>query len=892
MAVQLPARNYLRVDTGELAEWSDSVDALVAAHGRRAATSVLQVAWARARALGLSVPGDLVTDYVNTIAPEAEPPFPGDEEIEARIRHYVRWNAAVMVARANRRADGIGGHLATYASAATLYEVGFNHFFHGAAEGPGDLVYFQGHASPGIYARAFLEGRLSEEDLDGFRREVGGGLPSYPHPRRSDFWQFPTVSMGLGPLMAAYQARFNRYLADRGIAETARSKVWCFLGDGEMDEPESLAAVALAGREHLDNLVFVVNCNLQRLDGPVRGNGKVIQELEALFRGAGWHVVKVVWGREWDPLLAADADGVLVAKMNATLDGEYQKFRVESGSYIRERFFGPDPRLAALVADLSDDDLRHLRRGGHDPAKVYAAYRAAVEHEGAPTVVLAKTVKGWALGPDVEARNATHQIKKMTESELRTFRDRLQLPITDSALADELPPYAHPGFDSEEYRYLRERRRALGGAVPARRTTRAVLPPPAEAVWSDLLKGTGPRVAASTTGAFTRLLRALVRDPAVGRRVVPIIPDEARTFGIDALFREIGIYQPGGQRYEPVDAGLLLSYHEAADGQILEEGITEAGAMASTIAAGTAGSTLGEAMIPFFVHYSMFGLHRAGDLVWAFGDARGKGFLLAATAGATTLQGEGLQHCDGHSLLWASSLPSCRAYDPAFAYELALIVRDGLRAMYGPDPEDVFYYLTLYNEPYPMPPMPPGVEAGVLAGLYRYAPGPEGLAHRARILASGTAVPTALTAQGVLADRYGVSAEVWSATSYKALRDEALEVERWNRLHPGEAARVPYVTRMLAEGRGPVVAVSDFTTLVPDQVARWVPAPFAVLGTDGFGMSDTRAALRRHFETDAAHVVLAVLDSLARAGDLDARVPAAAVGDLGIDPEAPFPLRT
>ena len=889
MTLGVSARTLIEADPEELAEWRDSVEGLVVAHGAREATRVLSAAWARARALGLVVPGVPTTDYVNTIPLDAEPAFPGDEAIEARIRHYVRWNAAVMVARANRRADGIGGHLATYASAATLYEVGFNHFFRGAAEGAGDQVYFQGHASPGIYARAYLEGRVDEADLDGFRREVGGGLPSYPHPRRSDFWQFPTVSMGLGPLMAAYQARFNRYLTDRRIADVSGSRVWCFVGDGEMDEPESLAAVAMAGREKLSNLVFVVNCNLQRLDGPVRGNAKIIQELDGLFAGAGWNVVKVIWGREWDPLLAADIDGALVDKMNATLDGEYQKYRVETGAYIREHFFGPDPRLASLVAHLSDDDLRRLRRGGHDPAKVYAAYRAAVEHTDGPTVVLAKTVKGWALGPDVEARNATHQIKKLTESELKTFRDRLELPIPDSALADDLPPYAHPGFESEEYRYLTERRRALGGPVPSRGSSRGSLALPEDRVWHELLAGTGPKVAASTTGAFTRLLRALVRDPHIGRRVVPIVPDEARTFGIDGLFRQVGIYQPGGQRYEPVDAGLLLSYTEATDGQILEEGITEAGAMASTLAAGTSYATLGEATVPFFVHYSMFGFHRAADLLWAFGDARGRGFVLAATAGRTTLQGEGLQHCDGQSLLYASAHPSCRAYDPAFAYEVAVIVRAGMAAMYGSDPEDVFYYLTLYNESYPMPAMPEGVEEGIVAGLYRYATAPETGGPRARILGSGPAVLTALDARQLLAERYGVAAEVWSATSYKALREDALSAERWNRLYPAEPARVAYVTRALA-GPSPVVAVTDFTSLVPDQVARWVAAPYVVLGTDGFGLSDTREALRRHFEVDASHVALAVLGALARSGELDPTVVAKAVSDLDIDAEAVDPL--
>ncbi|MGH9029099.1 MAG: pyruvate dehydrogenase (acetyl-transferring), homodimeric type, partial [Acidimicrobiales bacterium] len=757
---------YSDPDPEETEEWLDSVDSLISGEGHARAAQLLQRVLARARSRGVRIGPTLTTDYCNTIPPESQPVFPGDEALEARIRHFVRWNAAVMVARANRMADGIGGHLATYASAATLYEVGFNHFFRGKTEASvGDQVFFQGHAAPGFYARAFLEGRLTEDQLDGFRREVGGGLPSYPHPRRSEFWEFPTVSMGLGLIEAAYQARFNRYLADRGIADTAEAKVWCFSGDGEMDEPESLAAVALAGREHLDNLVFVVNCNLQRLDGPVRGNAKVIQELEGVFRGAGWNVIKVVWGREWDPLLAADSEGMLLQKMNSTLDGEYQKFRVEGGTYIREHFFGPDPRLRQLVAQLTDDELRKLRRGGHDPVKVHAAYRAAVDHHGAPTVILAKTVKGWALGPDIEARNATHQIKKMTEAELRTFRDRLELPISDSRLAQELPPYAHPGRGSVEYEYLVERRRALGGHLPQRVVDPATIGLPGDEPYQELLAGTGDKVSASTTGGFTRLLRNLLREPQIGRRVVPIIPDEARTFGIDGLFRQVKIYAPGGQRYEPVDAGLLLSYQEAADGQILEEGITEAGSMASFIAAATSYATWREPMLPFFVYYSMFGFHRFGDLLWATGDVRARGFLLAATAGRTTLQGEGLQHCDGHSLLFASAIPNLRAYDPAFAYEVAVIVRDGLERMYGAHPEDLIYYLTLYNEPHVQPPIPSGVEEGIVAGLYRYRRGSGNGSYRARILASGTAMSAALQAQKELLDHYEVAAEVWSATS-------------------------------------------------------------------------------------------------------------------------------
>jgi pyruvate dehydrogenase E1 component len=881
---------YSDPDPDETQEWLDSVDALIAGEGSERASQLLQRVVARARSRGVSLGTPVTTDYRNTIGAESEPSFPGDEALEARIRHFVRWNAAVMVARANRRADGIGGHLATYASAATLYEVGFNHFFRGKTEkSMGDQVFFQGHAAPGVYARAFLEGRLAEEQLDGFRREIGGGLPSYPHPRRSQFWEFPTVSMGLGLINAAYQARFNRYLADRGIADTAGAKVWCFAGDGEMDEPESLAGVALAGREHLDNLVFVVNCNLQRLDGPVRGNAKVIQELEGVFRGAGWNVIKVIWGREWDPLLANDGHDTLIEKMNSTLDGEYQKFRVEGGTYIREHFFGPDPRLRSLVADMTDDQLTRLRRGGHDPLKVYAAYRSAVEHRGAPTAILAKTVKGWALGSDIEARNATHQIKKMSEAELRTFRDRLDLPISDAQLAQVLPPYAHPGTTSEEYAYLAERRQKLGGHLPRRAVTPKPLVLPDSDPYRELTAGTGDKVAASTTGAFTRLLRSLLRDPEIGRRVVPIIPDEARTFGIDGLFRQVKIYAPGGQRYEPVDAGLLLSYQEAADGQILEEGITEAGSMASFMAAGTSYATWGEPMIPFFVCYSMFGFHRFGDLLWAAGDMRARGFLLAATAGRTTLQGEGLQHCDGHSLLFASVIPNLRAYDPVFAYEVAVIVRDGLERMYGSDPGDLLYYLTPYNEPYVQPPMPAGTEEGIVAGLYRYRQAMEKGTYRARILASGTAMLAALKAQQELLDRFHVAAEVWSATSYKALRDDALSTERWNRLHAGELPRVPYIQRVLGRDDGPVVAVTDHLKLVADQVGRFMPEPFMALGTDGFGLSDTRAALRRHFEVDAAHITLAVLWGLFAKGEIKAQMVLDAAHAYGIDAKVPDP---
>ncbi|HEY2301227.1 MAG TPA: pyruvate dehydrogenase (acetyl-transferring), homodimeric type, partial [Acidimicrobiales bacterium] len=802
--------------------------------------------------------------------------------------------------RANHRAEGIGGHLATFASSASLYEVGFNHFFRGKSNGQaGDQVFFQGHAAPGIYARAYLEGRLTEAQLDHFRRELtgakdgSGGLSSYPHPRlMPDFWEFPTVSMGIGPLNAIYQARFNRYLHHRHIADTSQSKVWCFVGDGECDEPETLGALSLPVREQLDNLIFVVNCNLQRLDGPVRGNGKVIQELEALFRGAGWNVIKVIWGSKWDELLARDVDGVLLNKMNTTVDGEFQKFATEDGAYIRRHFFGSDPRLRKIVEHLSDDDLRTLPRGGHDYRKLYAAYKAAVESTGQPTVILAKTIKGWTLGPEIEARNATHQIKKMNKAQLLVLRDRLYLQdeIPEAALDDELPPFFRPSADSVEYRYMLERRRALSGSLP-HRVVRPHPLPPAEASVFDEFNAGSPKQAVSTTMAFAKLLRNLLRDKGIGKRIVPIIPDEARTFGLDALFREVKIYAPLGQLYEPVDSQLMLSYSEAKEGQILEEGITEAGGLADFTAAGTSYATHGQPMIPFFIFYSMFGFQRVGDLIWAFGDSRGRGFLLGATAGRTTLLGEGLQHDDGHSLVLASTVPNVQAYDPAFAYETAAIVKDGIRRMYGPEPEDIFYYLTLYNENYLMPARPdePGVREGILRGLYRFAKGPDGPTRRATILFSGTAQGAAREAQQILADTHDVSAELWSATSYKALREEALSVERHNRLHPEEPALTPYVTDVLSAAEGPIIAVTDFMKAVPDQIARWVPGRFMPLGTDGFGRSDTRAALRRHFETDTAHVIVAVLDGLRAAGDAKAEEVTDAIRHYEIDAEAPDP---
>ncbi len=877
-------------DPTETVEWLESLDAVVDGAGPSRARYLLMrlLDHASDRAVGLSAA--ISTPYVNTIPPEAEPWFPGDEDVERRIRAYVRWNAVAMVDRANHRHDGLGGHLSTYASAAALYEVGFNHFFHGKDDGGhGDQVFIQGHAAPGIYARAFLEGRLTEDQLDRFRREVGGdGLSSYPHPRRMpEFWEFPTVSMGLGPLNAVAQARINRYLLHHELVDTSRSKVWCFAGDGEMDEPESKAGLSIAAREQLDNLIFVVNCNLQRLDGPVRGGGKIIQELEMAFRGAGWNVIKVVWGRKWDALLAADVDGVLVARMNDAVDGDFQKYATESGAYIREHFFGPDPRLRKMVEHLSDEDLQRLPRGGHDYRKVYAAYKAAVEHRGSPTVILTKTIKGWTLGSAVEARNATHQIKKFTTAELKTFRDRLQIDLPDDAL-EGLAPYLHPGADSVEHQYLVARRKLLNGPLPQRRTDAAPLPAVPDTVFAELLAGTGAKLQASTTTAFARLIRKLLADPGVGPRVVPIVPDEARTFGLDALFADVKIYAPLGQTYEPVDAGLLLSYREARDGRILEEGISEAGSMASFTAAGTAYATWGENLVPFFIFYSMFGFQRVGDLIWSFGDQRGRGFLLGATAGRTTLTGEGLQHCDGQSQLLASIVPNCRSYDPCFAYEVAVLIADGITRMYGPEPEDCFYYLTLYNENISMPAMPPGVEEGIVRGLYRYREAEDG-EHRAQILASGMLMESALDAQRILGERFNVRADVWSATSYKQLREDALDCERWNRLHPSELPRVPYVTQQLDERSGPVVAVTDYLKLVPDQIARFVPGPFIPLGTDGYGLSDTRAAMRSYFEVDTAHIVVTVLHQLASLGVIETKIVDDAIRDFELDPETQPP---
>ena len=877
------------VDPEETTEWLEALDQVIEASSPRA-RFLLNRLLHHARSRQIGVPAMVSTNYINTIPPEQEPYFPGDEQIERRIRRIIRWNSLAMVSRANKRNDGIGGHLSTYASAASLFEVGYNHFFRGKDIQRGDQIYFQGHAAPGIYARAYLEGRLDEEHLENFRLETttSKGLSSYPHPRLMPmFWEFPTVSMGLSPLNAIHQARFNRYLQHRGIKDTSEQRVWAFVGDGEMDEPESMAALSLAAREGLDNLIFVVNCNLQRLDGPVRGNGKIIQELESIFRGAGWHVIKVVWGREWDELLARDKDGVLVNKMNTTVDGQFQKYIVESGAYIREDFFGPDPRLRRLVEHLSDDDLKRLRRGGHDYRKVYAAYKSAVELKGAPVVILAKTVKGWTLGGAVEGRNVTHQAKKLSEEELKTFRDRLELPISDKDIREGVPPFYHPGADSEEVQYLLARRHALGGFVPERRVEAKELDLPTGDLYEEFATGTDQNVA--TTMAFVRLLRKLMRDKKFGPRVVPIIPDEARTFGMESLFPDFRIYASRGQLYEPVDAKHLLAYREAKDGQILEEGITEAGSMGSFTAAGTSYATHSEPMVPFFIFYSMFGFQRIGDLIWSFGDQRGRGFLLGATHGRTTLMGEGLQHNDGHSLLLASTNPACLSYDPAWAYEVAVIIREGLRRMFD-EGEDLFYYLALYNEAYQQPPMPEGVEEGILAGLYPFQKASQERTHRAQILGSGPLLREALRAQELLAGDHDVAADVWSAPSYQQLRVDGLDTERWNRLHPEQARRQPYVTQCLEAAEGPVVAVSDSIRAVPDQIARWVPAPFVPLGTDGFGRSDNRVALRRHFEIDAEHVVVATLAALAEFGDVKPEAVTEAIKRYGIDPEKPFSL--
>ncbi|WP_063020372.1 pyruvate dehydrogenase (acetyl-transferring), homodimeric type [Nocardia niwae] len=892
------------IDPEETSEWLESFDEMLDREGPGRARYLMLRLLERAGERRVAIPSLTSTDYVNTIPTENEPWFPGDEEVERRFRAWIRWNAAIMVHRAQRPGIGVGGHISTYASSAALYEVGFNHFFRGKDHpGGGDSIFIQGHASPGIYARAFLEGRLSTDQLDGFRQEYsnggpGHGLPSYPHPRLlNNFWEFPTVSMGLGPMNAIYQARFNHYLHDRGIKDTSDQHVWAFLGDGEMDEPESRGLAHVAAMEGLDNLTFVVNCNLQRLDGPVRGNGKIIQELESFFRGAGWNVIKVIWGREWDALLGADRDGALVNLMNSTPDGDYQTYKANDGAYVRDHFFGRDPRTKALVQDLSDQEIWNLKRGGHDYRKVYAAYAAAMAHKGQPTVILAKTIKGYTLGKHFEGRNATHQMKKLTLQDLKDFRDLQRIPISDAELEKDpyLPPYYHPGMEAREVQYMLDRRKALGGFLPERRAAAKPLQLPGDEAYRSVRKGSGKQNVA-TTMALVRLMKELLRDKEIGKRIVPIIPDEARTFGMDSWFPSLKIYNRNGQLYTSVDAELMLAYKESAVGQILHEGINEAGSTASFTAAGTSYATHGEPMIPLYIFYSMFGFQRTGDGLWAAADQLARGFVLGATAGRTTLTGEGLQHNDGHSLLLASTNPAVVTYDPAFAFEIAHIVRDGLRRMYGggaapqgsaPLPgthphgsagefggEDVFYYITLYNEPYPQPAEPEDLDiAGLLKGIYLYKRGGEGDV-RAQILVSGVTVPDGLRAQALLAQEWGVQADVWSVTSWGELRKEALDKEIAALRNPGADPGVPYVTEALSRADGPYVAATDWMRAVPDQVRKWVPGDFTTLGTDGFGFSDTRPAARRVFNVDAQSIVVAALAGLGRTGRID---PAKAV---------------
>jgi pyruvate dehydrogenase E1 component len=890
-------RNLAPQDNSELEaveqrEWRESLDYVIQQGDRDRVQRLLSALRDHARANGVSLPFTAVTPYVNTIRTEDQTPLPGSQEIERRIKSLVRWNAMAMVVRGNRASDGIGGHISTYASAATLYEVGFNHFFRGKnKEGGGDIIYFQGHASPGIYARAYLEGRLPVEKLHNFRRELaaGGGLSSYPHPwLMPDFWEFPTVSMGLGPIMSIYQARFNRYLEDRGLKKPSSGKVWAFLGDGETDEPESLGAISLAAREKLDNLIFVINCNLQRLDGPVRGNGQIIQELEAIFRGAGWNVIKAIWGSDWDPLLAADRDGLLVKRMGEIVDGQYQKYAVSDGAYMREHLFGTDPRLLDMVKHLSDEQLKKLRLGGHDPVKVYNAYKAAIETTGQPTVILARTIKGYGLGEAGEGKNITHQQKKMNESDLRVFRTRFGIPISDEEIADA--PFYRPADDSTELQYLRERRKALGGYVPTRSVRVESLQAPIEPLFEEFYKGTEGRKA-STTMVFVRILSKLLRDKDIGELIVPIIPDEARTFGMESLFRAIGIYSHVGQKYEPVDMDTLLYYKEAQNGQILEEGITEAGSMSSFIAAGTAYATHGVNTIPFFIYYSMFGFQRVADLIWAGADSRVRGFLLGATAGRTTLAGEGLQHQDGQSHVYSLATPNCLSYDPAYAYELAVIIQDGIRRMYR-EQESVFYYLTVMNEQYAMPPMPEGSREGILKGMYRL----QGAANpkaklKAQLFGSGAILNEVLAAQKLL-EKYNVAADVWSVTSYQELYRDGHACDRWNMLHPGEAPRVSYVAQSLKDAPGVLVAASDYLKVLPDSIDQWMPRRMRSLGTDGFGRSEDRQRLRDFFEVDARFVTLATLAELAQDGQLDRKVVAQAIKDLEINPEKLNPAKS
>ena len=876
------------IDPVETNEWLESIDSVLTHHGPERAHFLLNRMIDFARRSGAYLPYSPNTAYVNTIAPGRQPEYPGDRTLERRIEAYIRWNAMAMVVRANRKSTEYGGHLSSYASSATMYEVGFNHFWRGGnSDHNGDMVFVQGHSSPGIYARAFLEGRLGEQQLARFRHEVGGGgLSSYPHPwLMPDFWQFPTVSMGLGPMMAIYQARFMRYMEHRGLMEPSDRKVWAFLGDGEMDEPESMGAITMPVREGLDNLVFVVNCNLQRLDGPVRGNGKIIQELEAAFGGAGWNVIKVIWGSRWDPLLAEDHTGKLRRLMEETVDGEYQVYKARDGAYVREKFFGKHPETAEMVADMSDEEVWRLNRGGHDHRKIYAAYDAAKRHEGQPTIILAKTVKGFGLGQAGEGQNVAHQQKKMDLDALRAFRDRFNIPIADKDL--DTVPFYRPAADSEELEYLHERRKALGGYLPSRRKLGPALPVPALELFKTQLDGTGEREI-STTMAFVRMLTALTRDKQIGKHIVPIVPDEARTFGMEGMFRQVGIYASKGQLYEPEDAGELMYYREDKSGQILEEGINEAGAASSWIAAATAYSNHNVQMVPFYIYYSMFGFQRVGDFLWAAGDMQARGFLIGATAGRTTLAGEGLQHQDGHSLVAASTIPNCRSYDPAFAYELAVIVQDGLRRMIG-EQESVFYYITCMNENYVHPAMPRGVEDGILRGMYLFDVDEQGKI-RVQLMGSGTVLREVIAAAELLRKDHRIRVDVWSVTSFNELRRDALEVERWNQLHPEEEPRKCYIEQALGDRPGPYVAATDYMKIVPDQIQRWVPGSFISLGTDGYGRSDARKALREHFEVDRHHIAVAALKALADEGAIDRKTVTQAIRKYGIDPDRPDPV--
>jgi len=888
------AKDYKRnpeIEEIETSEWLYSLDYVFEHGGPERVRELLQQLQIRAHKAGVQIPFSANTPYINTIPREKQPPFPGNREIERRIKSLIRWNAMAMVVNANKMEEGIGGHISTYASAATLYEIGFNHFFKGKGEGyDGDQIYFQGHASPGIYARAFLEGRISKEKIKNFRREFakGGGLSSYPHPwLMPEFWEFPTVSMGLGPIMAIYQARFNRYLEDRGLKKDTGSKVWAFLGDGETDEPETLGAITLASREQLDNLIFVINCNLQRLDGPVRGNGKIIQELEAAFRGAGWNVIKVIWGDDWDSLLVKDKDGKLIKRMGEVVDGQYQKYTVEGGDYVREHFFGVDEELKEMVSEMTDEQLGKMRRGGHDPEKVYAAFSAAVNHKGSPTVILAKTVKGYGLGESGEGKNITHQQKKLNEDEMKEFRARFGIPISDEQIHND--PFFRPDEDSAEIKYLTEKRKALGGYVPSRKTNLKPIKTPDESVFEEFYKGTEGREV-STTMVFVRILAKLLKDTEVGKNIVPIVPDEARTFGMESLFRQVGIYAHAGQLYEPVDKDSLLYYKEIKNGQILEEGITEAGSMSSFIAAGTSYATHGLNMIPFFIYYSMFGLQRVGDLAWAAGDIGAKGFLIGGTAGRTTLNGEGLQHQDGHSHLLAYAIPNMVAYDPAFAFELAVIIRDGIKRMFE-DQENIYYYITVMNENYAMPEMPKGAKEGILKGMYKFKPSTMKNAKlKAQLFGSGTILNEVLKAQEILEKDYKVAADVWSVTSYKELRREALEVERWNMLNPDKKQKVTYITHTLSKEEGVFVAASDYVKALPDSISKWFPGTLHSLGTDGFGRSGSRKALRDFFEVDFKHIVYTTLGALLKEGKIKETVLDKAKKDLEIKPDKLNPM--